>query len=1011
MNGNDTYLDVNNTNLRVTSGNVHATGFNIDQISIVASANTISTVNFLNDTKGFTSNSNIEVGTANLFVDTTTSNVGIGKTNPSTRLDVVGTVTADAFAGNGALLTGIPSSAINGTLSQWTTVNTNEVYYDGGNVGIGLTDPAFTLDVTGDINFTGTLHEDGTPFVSTPWTIESSPTALSYTVGNIGIGGATPSAKLEVTGNAHVSTDLSVGGNLTINTISAAATHSLAAVTTLGASTGETIQLTHATTGLTTTANVSVGKDLTVTGDMTAGYLYGDASNVTGITSNLHQIAENGNVTSNTLQFTNATTGLVTTGNVSVGGELTVTGGVTSTTSLVSNAVTIGTTKTFVVTVQQVNSVNKYFIDGVDRPVLQLHQHQTYIFDLSDSSLTGSPGHPFVFDSSNSNDGTTNSDPYYTTGITTTGAYGSTEKRTFVVPAGAPTTLYYYCTAHSGMGGSVSISSEAELIVSGGAEFLGTGTIKLPSGTTDQRPATGINGMIRYNSTTGYMEAYTVSGWRSIATPPSITSFDTLNVAVADVDTDTITVSGSGFDAITNIQLRGVDGKNYDTTTFTFTNSGSIGFKIGTLATGQLANRPYKVVATNGAGLSATSSTTLGLGGVTWSSPAASSINEFAIGAATTLTLSAYDGVGGSAVTYTLQSGSYLSGTFTLSGSTITGTTNAAENTTSSVTIRATDNADSSVFLDRTFTLKAVPDALFAFTSHTFTRAAGDVRFGPTFDQMKTAYNSTVWYNTTAWFNQVSGKQGFQLWTIPKTGTYRITAKGGQGTRTAGNGTYSNSPGNGANIRADIAFTVGTKIVIIVGQAGEFPTGVQKSNTGGGGGGATWILKENFTTANDQVYMVAGGGGGAGSPNYNVGQAGHANGSSQGNLDYGGAAGGTFGGVSGGAGWLGNGTAVSGGSSGNGPGIRPAAGAMGGGAGGNSSYPGYESTGGFGGGGGNGIERSGGGAGATGGAGGNYNTISYGGISYIITTATNRTFTGTHTAYEGSVYIQAPGTF
>ena len=62
-------------------------------------------------------------------------------------------------------------------------------------------------------------------------------TALSYTGGNVGIGAATPTAKLEVTGNAHVSTDLSVGGNLTINTISAAATHSLAAVTALGAST------------------------------------------------------------------------------------------------------------------------------------------------------------------------------------------------------------------------------------------------------------------------------------------------------------------------------------------------------------------------------------------------------------------------------------------------------------------------------------------------------------------------------------------------------------------------------------------------------------------------------------------------------------------------------------------------------------------------------------------------------------------------------------------------------
>jgi len=70
---------------------------------------------------------------------------------------------------------------------------------------------------------------------------------------------------------------------------------------------------------------------LTVTGDMTAGYLYGDVSNVTGITSNLHQIAENGNVTSNTLQFTNATTGFVTTANVEVGGELTVSSNLTVT--------------------------------------------------------------------------------------------------------------------------------------------------------------------------------------------------------------------------------------------------------------------------------------------------------------------------------------------------------------------------------------------------------------------------------------------------------------------------------------------------------------------------------------------------------------------------------------------------------------------------------------------------------------------------------------------------------
>jgi len=504
--------------------------------------------------------------------------------------------------------------------------------------------------------------------------------------------------------------------------------------------------------------------------------------------------------------------------------------------------------------------------------------------------------------------------------------------------------------------------------------------------------------------------------------PPTITSLSNNTLLASATGSHIITVTGTGFTSSmasgNDVQVLGVDGTTlYPVDSVVVAGDGlSLTFKLSAtgavLGSGQLTNRPYKVVATIGGGLTATSTATIGFSGLSWTSPAAGATLTFStLSSANNTELAATDEVGGSGVTYSIPANN-LPSPLTLNGITgaITGIIGAVTVAGGvSVTFRATDNVTGTT-LDRTFSIVGM-DGLFAFTSHTFTRAAGDVRFGPTFDQMKTAYNSTVWYNTTAWFNQVSGKQGFQLWTIPKTGTYRITAKGGQGTRTAGNGAYSNSPGNGANIRADIAFTVGTKIVIIVGQAGEYPTGVQKNNTGGGGGGATWILKESFTTANDQVYMVAGAGGGAGSPNYNVGQAGHANGSSQGNFGYGGAAGGTFGGASGGAGWLGNGTASSNGSSGISEGIRPAAGAMGGGAGGSSSYPGYESTGGFGGGGGNGIERSGGGAGATGGAGGEYNAISYGGISYIITTATNRTFTGTHTAYEGSVYIQAPGTF
>ena len=61
---------------------------------------------------------------------------------------------------------------------------------------------------------------------------------------------------------------------------------------------------------------------LTVTGNVAADYFEGDGSKLTGISSNLEQIANNGNVTSNTVQFTNATTGFVTTSNIEVGGAL-----------------------------------------------------------------------------------------------------------------------------------------------------------------------------------------------------------------------------------------------------------------------------------------------------------------------------------------------------------------------------------------------------------------------------------------------------------------------------------------------------------------------------------------------------------------------------------------------------------------------------------------------------------------------------------------------------------------
>jgi hypothetical protein len=98
--------------------------------------------------------------------------------------------------------------------------------------------------------------------------------------------------------------------------------------------------------------NATVSSSLTVSGNVTADHFVGDGSNITGISSTLQAITDSGpgaNVTSNTVQFSNAITGFVTTSNVEVGGELTVTGNVVVDTNTlfvdsVNNRVGIGTT-------------------------------------------------------------------------------------------------------------------------------------------------------------------------------------------------------------------------------------------------------------------------------------------------------------------------------------------------------------------------------------------------------------------------------------------------------------------------------------------------------------------------------------------------------------------------------------------------------------------------------------------------------------------------------------------
>ena len=111
-------------------------------------------------------------------------------------------------------------------------------------------------------------------------------------------------------------------------------------------------------------------------------------------------------------------------------------------------------TLTRTVTVQSVSGSNKYFIDGVQQDTLELYEGNTYKFDLSDSSTAS---HPFRFATAADAAGSTQ----YTTGVTTSGTQGQAGAYVQIVVAASAPTLYYYCSSHSGMGGTANTPTPA----------------------------------------------------------------------------------------------------------------------------------------------------------------------------------------------------------------------------------------------------------------------------------------------------------------------------------------------------------------------------------------------------------------------------------------------------------------------------------------------------------------------------------------------------------------------
>jgi hypothetical protein len=143
-------------------------------------------------------------------------------------------------------------------------------------------------------------------------------------------------------------------------------------------------------------------------------------------------------------------------------------------------------TITYNVTVAD-DSGNKYYISdhSGSAPTLTLKKGNTYKFDQSDAT---NDTHPLQF--STTSDGTHGGGTAYTTGVTVVGTAGTAGSYVqIVVSDSTPSTLYYYCSNHSGMGGTANViepvvlyNHEQGLNYDSGSVFCETGPISIGNG-------------------------------------------------------------------------------------------------------------------------------------------------------------------------------------------------------------------------------------------------------------------------------------------------------------------------------------------------------------------------------------------------------------------------------------------------------------------------------------------------------------------------------------------------
>jgi hypothetical protein len=243
-------------------------------------------------------------------------------------------------------------------------------------------------------------------------------------------------------------------------------------------------------------------------------------------------------------------------------------------------------------------------------------------------------------------------------------------------------------------------------------EFDGTEAARMVKGTTGER-ASAEAGDMRFNTTTSLMEYYDGTIWKSIDSPPTISSISPTVESDANAD---IVITGSNFQSGATVKFVGDDGTEYASPTVTIDSATQITATTPSTAL-SVANEPYDVVVTNVSGLSGTLADALDAGGVPAFNESAGSLGTFYDTQRTGISVDAgATDPDGDTITYSVSAGSLPSG-LSLNTSTgeISGDADAVgSQTTSTFTISAATASDTST---RQFTITINAPVITSYTS------------------------------------------------------------------------------------------------------------------------------------------------------------------------------------------------------------------------------------------------------------------------------------------------------